>query len=74
MNDMTKTSFYVTIDIPIHLFEKKTYNKLIKINLLETAQYIIYYSKTMKYFHYYNDYFNKTYQYKQLLMMIIFQN
>ena len=40
LNDTTKTLFYVSIDIPIQRF-KIVYEELIKLDLSETAQYII---------------------------------
>ena len=40
LNDTTKTLFYVSIEIPIQRF-KIVYEELIKLDLSETAQYII---------------------------------
>ncbi|KAG4097937.1 hypothetical protein H8356DRAFT_1077546 [Neocallimastix lanati (nom. inval.)] len=59
--------FYVTIDIPNHLI-KIVYDRLVKIILSETAHYIICNTDCIIYLHYYNDYFNKTYLYEQVLM------
>ncbi|KAL6588888.1 hypothetical protein U3516DRAFT_836433 [Neocallimastix sp. 'constans'] len=67
LNDTTKTLFYVSIDIPIQRF-KIVYEELIKLDLSETAQYIICNIESITYLHYYNDYFNKTYLYEQVLM------
>jgi len=41
---------------------------MIKINLSEIAQYIIYCTEDIKYLYYYNDYFNKAYLYEQIIM------
>ncbi|ORX41574.1 hypothetical protein BCR36DRAFT_416706 [Piromyces finnis] len=68
LKDTTKTSFYIPVNISIHTF-KEVYNKLIKLDLPNTCQYVIGFIGGLHYYHYFNnDCYTGSYNYNQNLI------
>ncbi|ORX33468.1 hypothetical protein BCR36DRAFT_448335 [Piromyces finnis] len=67
LKDITKTNYYISINIPSYTL-KDIYNKIIKLKLPNTCQYVTAFIKRINYYHYFNKRYTEMYQYNQVLI------
>ncbi|ORX42237.1 hypothetical protein BCR36DRAFT_450038 [Piromyces finnis] len=67
LKDTTKTKFNISINIPSYTL-KDIYNKIIKLELPNTCQYVTAFIKRINYYHYFNKRYIETHQYNQVLI------
>ncbi|ORX43043.1 hypothetical protein BCR36DRAFT_374114 [Piromyces finnis] len=67
LKDTTKTNYYISKNIPSYTL-KDIYNKIIKLELPNTCQYVTAFIKRINYYHYFNKRYTETYHYNQVLI------